>query len=89
MSFDRNAKVKPALGIHGAVLTLAAGLSSEAADNLIRMTKSIAGQYGYNDSVMIRQFSKRLNRALNNRKTTEWAAEIKKVIDRSHEEVRV
>lgn len=76
MSDDRNAKVKPPLGIHGAVLTLAAGLSSEAADNLIRMAREIASQYEYSDSVMIRRFTARLNRAVRNRRTAPWATEI-------------
>lgn len=81
MSFDRNAKVKPALGIHGAVLTLASGLSSEAADNLIRMTREVAKQYDYSDSIMIRRFTTRLNRALGNKKTAPWAREIKTKIE--------
>lgn len=76
MSNDRNTKAKPAMGIHGAVLVLAAGLSPEAVDNLLRMVKKIAEQYSYSDSTMIRRFKSQLNRAAQQKKSRSWANEI-------------
>jgi hypothetical protein len=76
MSNGRNHKTKkPKTAFERAALSLTAGLSSEAADNLTDMVKEVATEYGYNDSVMIRRLQSRLRQAARS-KSKPWAKEV-------------
>lgn len=91
MNNGRNSKIKP-MGFDGAVISFTSDLSSEAASNLTRMVRDVAGQYHYNDSAALNNLRSRLYRAARSRRSREWAqevlAEVAKAMERKATERR-
>ena len=71
-------KIKP-MGFEAAAITHTMGLSTEAANNLTRMVRNVAREYGHNDSAMLRTFRRRLSQAA---RRHPWAVEVTKRLEK-------
>lgn len=67
-----NGKVKP-YGFEGAAFALTTKLSEEATRGLLGLVQDVAGKYHYDDSRMLRMFTKRLKTLA---RRTSWAGEV-------------
>ena len=70
-------KIKP-IGFEAAAIVHTMGLSPEAANNLTRMVRNVAREYGHNDSAMLRTFRTRLKQAA---RRHPWAVEVTKRLE--------
>lgn len=72
-------KIKP-VGFEAAAIVLTMGLSAEAANNLTRMVRNVAREYGHNDSAMLRTFRTRLRQAA---RRHPWAVEVTQRLEKT------